>query len=75
MRIDRKIGIFIAGFILAGLLVAVIFPREETKNRNAELRIGAGDDISGILAKESVQEMSGKYVVSQNLESTSFQDC
>ena len=73
MRIDRKIGIFIAGFILAGLLV--IFPREETKNRNAELRIGAGDDISGVLAKETVQEMSGKYVVSQNLESTSFQDC
>ena len=35
MRIDRKIGIFIAGFILAGLLVVVIFPREETKNRNA----------------------------------------
>ena len=75
MRIDRKIGIFIAGFVLAGMLAAVLFPREEKRNRDAVLRIGAGDDVSGILMEETVLGMNGIYTVSQNIESTSFQDC
>ena len=75
MRIDRKIGIFIAGFVFAGMLAAVLFPREEKRNRDAVLRIGAGDDVSGILMEETVRGMNGKYTVSQNIESTSFQDC
>ena len=75
MRIDRKIGIFIAGFVLAGMLAAVLFPREEKRNRDAVLRIGAGDEVSGILMEETVRGMNGKYTVSQNIESTSFQDC
>ena len=75
MRIDRKIGIFIAGFVLSGMLAAVLFPREEKRNRDAVLRIGAGDDVSGILMEETIRGMNGKYTVSQNIESTSFQDC
>lgn len=75
MKSDRKIVIFIAGFVLTGMLAAVIFPREETKNRNAVLRIGSGDDISGILMEETVHGLGGKYTVSDNLESTSFKDC
>lgn len=75
MRIDKKIGIFLAGFILAGTFAAVIFPREEEKNRDAVLKIGAGDDISGVLAEETVRGMDEKYIASRNLENTSFQDC
>lgn len=75
MRIDRKIAIFIAGFILAGMLAAAIFPREEIRNRDAALRVGAGDDISGILMEETVHGLEGKYTVSENLESESFKDC
>lgn len=75
MRIDRKIVMFIAGFVLTGMLAAVIFPREETKNRNAVLRIGAGDDVSGILMEETVHGLEGKYTVSEDLESASFKDC
>lgn len=75
MRIDRKIVIFIAGFILAGMLAAVIFPREETRNRSAVLRIGAGDDVSGVLMEETVQGLEDKYTVSDDLESASFKDC
>lgn len=75
MRIDRKIVVFIAGFILAGIFTAVMFPKEETKNRNAVLRIGAGDDVSGILMEETVRGLEGEYTISKDLESESFKDC
>lgn len=75
MRIDRKIGIFIAGFVLAGVIAAFLFPKEEAKSRDAVLRVGAGDDVSGILMEESVRGLEGNYTVSKDLESTSFQDC
>ena len=63
------------GFLLAGILVTVGFPREESKNKDAVLRIGAGDDISGLLMQETSEELSGKYTISDTLENTSFQDC
>lgn len=72
---DKKIAIFIAGIILVGLSVTVFFPQEKPRNAEAEVRIGAGDDISGILMDETVEGLSEKYKVSENLESSSFQDC
>jgi len=75
MRIDKKILIFFAGFILVGLLVAVYFPKEEKKNLDAVIRIGAGDDMSGVLMNEVVTQLDGKYAVSDSVESSSFQDC
>lgn len=75
MKNDKKIGIFIAGFILIGILAIFCFPKEEAKNKDATLRIGAGDDISGILMEETASGLEEKYTFSENLESTSFQDC
>ena len=75
MRIDKKIIIFFVGFIIAGTLVAVFFPKEEKRNSEALLRIGAGDDMSGILMDEVIAQLDGQYAVSDSVESSSFQDC
>ena len=72
---DRKIAMFIAGIILVGVSVTVFFPQERRRNAEAAVRIGAGDDVSGILMDETVEELSGRYTVSESLESSSFQDC
>ena len=75
MIIDNKIIIFFLGFIIAGTLVAVFFPKEEKRNSEALLRIGAGDDMSGILMDEVIAQLDGQYTVSDSVESSSFQDC
>ncbi|MDO4473763.1 MAG: hypothetical protein Q4B75_03790 [Eubacteriales bacterium] len=75
MRIDKKIFAFFLGFILVGTLVAVFFPKEEKRNDDAVIRIGAGDDMSGILMDETVAQLDGKYTISDSVESSSFQDC
>lgn len=75
MENNRKIAVFIIGLVLTGTFVAVSFPREDRRNADAFVRIGAGNDVSGILMDETVSEFDGDYVVSDNLESSSFQDC
>ena len=75
MRIEKKIILFFIGFVLVGTLIAVYFPKEEKRNSEAIIRIGAGDDMSGILMEEVVAQMEGKYKVSDSVESSSFQDC
>ena len=46
MRISRKIITFLVGFVFIGLLVSVVFPEEREKNPEAQIRIGAGDDVA-----------------------------
>lgn len=75
MEISKRIFIFFVGFVLAGVLIAVYFPKEEKKNSEAVIRVGAGDDVSGILMEETVNQLDGKYAVSDSVESSSFQDC
>lgn len=75
MNSDKKIAIFLAGFILIGVMVTVFFPKEREKNGDAVIRIGAGDDISGVLMNETVSELSDKYTIAESMESTSFKDC
>lgn len=40
MNSDKKIAIFLAGFILIGVMVTVFFPKEREKNGDAVIRIG-----------------------------------
>lgn len=75
MESGKKTAVFIVGFVLVGLMVAVLFPKEAVKNKDAVIRIGAGDDVSGILMQEIVDQFGEKYKVEETLESTSFQDC
>lgn len=75
MENNKKIVVFIAGLILAGSFVAVFFPKEGRRNQDAVIRIGAGDDVSGILMEETVGELSERYAVSEGYESSCFQDC
>lgn len=72
---DRKIAIFIAAILFIGLSVTIFFPQEKSRNAEATVRIGAGDDVSGILMNETVKDLSKTYTVSESLESASFQDC
>ena len=75
MKSGRKITIFIIGCVLIGVFISVLFPSEREKNPEAEIRIGAGDDVSGILMEETTEDLSKGYTVHESLESTSFQDC
>ena len=75
MNSDKKIVVFLAGFILVGVMVTVFFPKEREKIGDAVIRIGAGDDISGVLMNETVDELSGKYTIAETMESSSFKDC
>lgn len=62
-------------FVVVGLLISVVFPKEEKRNADALIRIGAGDDVSGILMEETVDELSQSYTIKESLESNAFQDC
>ena len=75
MEHGRKIAVFIAGLILVGTLVAVFFQKEERRNKDAPLRVGAGADISGVLMEAAVEEFGRVCEVTEDYESTSFQDC
>jgi len=75
MRI-HKITAVVLGLFVAVLTAASVFlPKEREYNRNAEIKIGAGDDISGLLMEETVNRLNQKYKISTTLESSSFQDC
>lgn len=68
----------ILALILFGVLLFVIvffFPKERERHKNALIRIGAGDDISGLLMEESLSHMGERYQPSQMVEPMAFQDC
>ena len=75
MKIDRVIGIIGGVFILAGIGAALFLPAEKKWNKDADIRVGSGADISGVIMEETLQEINKKYKVSTSTESSSFQDC
>lgn len=74
MKIQRAIVITLIVFLTAGLGAALFLPKEKRWNKEAEIKIGAGDDISGVLMDETVEALKD-YKVSRTLQSSSFQDC
>lgn len=75
MRIDKAIGIIGGIFILAGIGSMLFLPGEKKWNKDADIRVGSGADISGVIMEETLQEINEKYKVSTSTESSSFQDC
>lgn len=55
MNITKKIFFFFLMVLVTGLGVSYLMPGEEKKDDLAALRIGSGDDITGILLQEIIQ--------------------
>lgn len=75
LEIEKKIILFIIGFVMICIFITVVFPKERKRNSEALIRMGAGDDMSGILMKEIEENLSGKYEIAESLESDQFVDC
>ena len=75
MKSDRVIGIIGGVFILAGIGAALFLPAEKKWNKDADIRVGSGADISGVIMEETLQKINETYKVSPSTESSSFQDC
>ena len=61
MKIDRVIGIIGGVFILAGIGAALFLPAEKKWNKDADIRVGSGADISGVLMEETLQVRNIKF--------------
>ncbi|MEG0355689.1 MAG: ABC transporter substrate-binding (seleno)protein SaoB [Lachnospiraceae bacterium] len=75
MNINKTIIIAMTGFLTLGLGCAFIFPKEAPKNEKAVVKMGAGDDISGLLMKEIKTRMQGNNKCATTVEESSFMDC
>lgn len=75
MKINRMMGIVGGAFFLAGIGAMLFLPGEEKWNKKADIRVGAGADISGVIMNETMKEVNQEYCVSVSTESSSFQDC
>lgn len=75
MRINKAMGLIGGAFILAGVGAMLFLPGEKKWNKDADIRIGAGADISGVVMDETLKELNQKYSVEFQTESSSFQDC
>ena len=53
----------------------LFLPGEKKWNKDADIRVGSGADISGVIMEETLQKINEKYKVSTSMESSSFQDC
>ena len=61
MRIDKTIGIIGGIFILAGIGSMLFLPGEKKWNKDADIRVGSGADISGVIMEETLQKINEKY--------------
>lgn len=82
MNITKKIFLFFLMVLITCLGVSYLMPGEEKKGDLTALRIGSGDDITGLLLKEIVQNRksidSGNLHISGDTEvffDFTFKDC
>ena len=75
MRINKVIGIVGGAFLLAGVGAMLFLPAEKRWNKDADIRVGSGADISSVIMEETLQKINEKYKVTTSTESSSFQDC
>lgn len=76
MVIQKKILLSAVGLIACLLASQILLPHEDLKNTNAQLRIGAGDDISGYLVNQILdQEDNGIKLAVDSMEGYEFKDC
>ena len=72
MRIDKAIGIIGGIFILAGIGSMLFLPGEKKWNKDADIRVGSGADISGVIMEETLQEINEKYKVNMPILDTLY---
>lgn len=72
---QKAILVFLSLFTAAGILITCFFPKEEPFADEAVIRIGAGNDISGVLMREIADELSGSYELHNTLDTNAFVDC
>lgn len=61
---------------MLGLCAVFLMPRERTRNPDAALRVGAGDDASGyLLERVLTEDPSLAAENSPDVEAYTFQDC
>ena len=76
MDIIRKSFICGAAFVSVLFFAGFLLPKEEPKNPDVMLRIGAGDDISGLFLEEVETESEGGLILSDDfMEGYEFKDC
>ena len=65
MEIQKKILLAGVGLVVVLSAMQFILPRENEKNAQAQLRIGAGDDISGYLVQEILSQQDSPVQLSE----------
>lgn len=75
MRTEQKTMLVFGVLVLAGAVIALGFPKERTFARDAAIRIGAGNDISGVLMEEIAEELAGEYELHRSIDMNAFSDC
>lgn len=75
METGKKAMLVFAGLVLAGALVGIFFPKEQPRNNTAAIRVGAGDDISGILMEEIAADLGIDADIQDEFVNNCFQDC
>lgn len=84
MNTTKRLPFFFLLIIILGLLFSNLMPREKKiENRNIGLRVGSGDDITGLLLKEIIKTSKNISIDSIEVEEEkgdvlfdfTFKDC